>query len=124
MDQATLVANQIDDVPRVIETLKLENVDVEAVFWLYTSEADQWYLYIVSRLVDQIGITEAYKSVFRVMKKLPDLRIDRFQVKLVGPTDTIAKAIAGFLGVRRAPSPTEIRSSNLGGLYIEHAYVY
>jgi hypothetical protein len=120
----SLVANQTGDVPRVIDTLKLENVDVEAVFWLYRSEGDQWYLYIVSRLVDQIGITEAYKSVFRVMKTLAGLRIDRFQVKLVSPSDTIAKAIADFLRMRHAPSPTEIRSSTVGGLYIEHAYVY
>jgi hypothetical protein len=59
-----------------------------------------------------------------MVRELPDLRIDRFQVKLVSPDDAVAKAIADFRRVRQAPCPTEIRSSTLGGLYIEHAYVY
>ncbi len=124
MDQATLVANQIDDVPRLVNRIKEDNIDVKAVFWLYTSEADQWYLYIATDLVDQVGITEAYKRVLRTMKQLPNLRIDRFQVKLVSPADASAKAIADFRAMTHAPAPTEIRSSNLGGIYIEHAYVY
>jgi len=44
MDQATLVANQIDDVPRLIDCIKEDNIDVKAVYWLYTSESDLWYL--------------------------------------------------------------------------------
>src|SRR5262249_21028905 len=124
MDQATLVANQLDDVPRLVDRLSQENVDVKTAFWLYTSEADHWDLDLATDLVDQIGITEAYKKVLRAMKQLPNLRVDRFQVKLVSPTDKIAKVILGFLTMRRGPSPTEVRGTNLGGVYIEHAFVY
>ncbi|MFI5455288.1 MAG: hypothetical protein ACHRXM_07525 [Isosphaerales bacterium] len=63
MDQATLVEHQIDDVPRLIDQLEQDNIDVKAAFWLYTSEADQWFLYVVSDVVDRTGITEAYKLV-------------------------------------------------------------
>lgn len=58
------------------------------------------------------------------MKQLPNLRIERFRLKLVSPADKVAKAIVGFRAITHAPAPTEIRSSNLGGIYIEHAYVY
>ena len=70
MDQATLVEHQIDDVPKLIDQLKVDNFDVKAAFWLYTSEADQWFLYLVSDVVDQKGITEAYKAVYKAMKRL------------------------------------------------------
>jgi len=63
MDQATLVEHQIYDVPRLIDQLKRDKIDVKAAFWLYTSEADQWFLYLVSGVVDRKGITEAYKLV-------------------------------------------------------------
>jgi hypothetical protein len=46
MDTAALVEHQIDDVPKLIGQLKLDNFYVKAAFWLYTSEADQWFLYI------------------------------------------------------------------------------
>ena len=46
---------------------------MKAAFWLYTSEADQWFLYLVSDVVDQKGIIEAYKAVYKAMKRLTRL---------------------------------------------------
>jgi hypothetical protein len=123
MDQATLVTNQVDDVTRLVAQLKRDNIDVKVAFWLYTSETDQWFLYIATDLVNQIGITDAYKTALRSMRQLPDLRIDRFQLKLVPPEDATAKAILDFRSTLHVALPTEIRSSNLGGVYIEHAIV-
>jgi hypothetical protein len=124
MDQATLVDDQIDDVPKLIGQLKQEHFDVKAAFWLFTSEADQWFLYIVSDVVDQRGITEAYKAVYQAMNPLTDLWIDPFEVKLVSPSDAIAKAVMDFQSRRRAPLPTRVRNANLGNVYIEGAYIY
>jgi len=124
MDQATLVEHQIDDVPRLIEQLKHDSFDVKAAFWLYTSEADQWFLYLVSDVVGQKGITEAYKAVYKVMRGLTDLWINPFEVKLVGPDDPIAKAVMIFLTKQHAPLPMRVRGTNLGDIYIENAYVY
>jgi hypothetical protein len=124
MDQATLVEHQIDDVPKLIDQLKRDTFDVKAAFWLYTSEADQWFLYLVSDVVDQKGITQAYKAVYKAMKRLPNLWIDRFEVKLVGPDDPVAKAVIGFLSKQHAPLATRVRGTNLGDVYIENAYIY
>jgi hypothetical protein len=124
MDQATLVEHQIDDVPRLIDQLKKDKFGVKAAFWLYTSEADQWFLYLVSDLVDQLGTTEAYKIVYRSMRQLSDLRINPFEVKLVGPLDPIAKEVADFQVNTHAPAPMHVRGSRLGNIYIENAYIY
>lgn len=124
MDQATLVDHQIDDVPKLIDQLKRDNFDVKAAFWLYTSEADQWFLYLVSDVVAQQGITEAYIAVYKAMKRLTDLWIDPFEVKLVDPGDPVAKAVINFLSKQHARLPARVRRTNLGDVYIENAYIY
>ena len=124
MDQATLVGHQIDDVTRLVNQLKRDGFDLKAAFWLYTSEADQWYLYLASAVVDQKGIAEAYKAAYRAMKQLPALWIDRYQVKLVAPDDPVAKAVIDFLSEQRAPLPMRVRGMHLGEVYIEDAYIY
>ncbi len=115
---------RIEDVARVVAQLKRDTIDVKVAFWLYTSETDQWFFHIATDLVNQIGITDAYKTVLRSMRQVPDLRIDRFQLKLVPPADATAKAILDFRSTLHVALPTEIRSSNLGGVYIEHAILY
>jgi len=124
MDQATLVEHQIDDVPKLIDQLKQDNFDVRAAFWLFTSEADQWFLYLVSDVVDRNGITEAYKLVYKVLRRLTNLWINPFEVKLVSPDHPIAKAVIDFLSKQHAPRATWVRGTNLGDVYIEHAYIY
>ncbi len=124
MDQTTLVEHQIDDVPKLIDQLRQDNFDVKAAFWLYTSEGDQWFLYLVSELVDQEGITESYKRVYKTVRGLSGLSITPFEVKLVGPDDSVAKAVIDFLSKQHAPLPTWVRGTKLGDVYIEHAYIY
>lgn len=123
MAQTTLVGFEIEDVPRLVDEIRRDNIDVKAAFWLYTSEADNWYLHIASDEVDQKGLFEAYKGVLGVMRRLPDLRIGRFQVKLVSPDDPLVKAILDYLSQRRGPLLTVIRGENLGGVYVEQAVV-
>jgi hypothetical protein len=124
MDQATLVDHQLEDVTRLVDALRQDAFDVKAAFWLYTSEADQWFLHIASDAVDRLGITEAYKAVYRVMRRLPDLQIDRFQVKLVAPDDPVAKAVIDDLSRQPTRLPARIRAAHLGEVYIEDAYIY
>lgn len=124
MDQATLVDREINDVTRLVDELRRDAFDVKAVFWLYRSEADQWYLHIASDAVDQKGITEAYMAVGGVMRRLPDFQIGPFQVKLVAPDDPVAKAIIGFLSGPHGRLPRRIRGERLGGIIIDDAYVY
>ena len=124
MDQATLVGPQIDDVTKLVDQLRRDGFDVKAAFWLYTSESDQWYLHIASDAVDQKGLFEAYSALGRTRRQLPDLAIGPFEVKLVAPSDPIAKAIIDFLAQRPTRRPERIRGTRLGNVYIDDAYLY
>ncbi|HKI18478.1 MAG TPA: hypothetical protein VKA15_11390 [Isosphaeraceae bacterium] len=124
MGYATLVEQEINDVPKLIDQLKRDNFDVKAAFWYYRSEADQWYLYLVSDAVHQNGIFESYMAVNKAIRQMTDLEIDPFHVKLVAPDDSIAKAIMDFLPERHERRPKRIWGMNLGGVHIESAYLY
>ena len=124
MDQAILVERQIDDVPKLIDQLRAENFDVKVAFWLYTSEAGQWFLYVVSDVVDQKGITEAYTLAYKTMRQLTDLWINPFEVKLVAPDHPLAKAVIDYLSKQHAPRPTQVQGMKIGDVYIENAYIY
>ena len=124
MDQAILVDRQIDDVPRLIDQLRTDQFDVKAAFWLYTSEAGQWFLFLVSEVVDKKGITEAYKLAFNSMRRLTLLWIKPLEVKLVGPHDPLARAVMEFLSKQSAPLPTHVQGMRLGDVHIENAYIF
>jgi hypothetical protein len=124
MDQATLVEHQINDVPKLIVQLKWDNFDVKAAFWLYTSEADQWYLYLASDAVHQIGILESYMAMNKAIEQMTDLEIDPFHVKLVAPDNPLAKAVMDFVSDQPARRPKRIRGMRLGDVHIESAYLY
>jgi hypothetical protein len=124
MDQAALVDHQIDDAPKLLDQLKRDGFDVKAAFWLYTSEADQWFLYIVSDVVDQVGARASYKIVYESMRQFTDLWINPFEVKLVGPDHPIAKEVITFQKKSHSHIPTRMRGSRLGEVHIESAIIY
>jgi hypothetical protein len=128
MDQAALVENQIEIVPKLLAELKKLNFNVLAAYWLYTGEADQWYLYLVTDEIKNRGITESYKIINRTLKTLNQVLqtqwIDPFQVKLVNPDDETAKAVMDFKSNMKAPVPWTLRNTRLGDKYIENAYIF
>ena len=119
-----MVGPQIDDVTKLVDQLRRDGLDVKAAFWFYRSEADQWYLHIASDAVVRKGLVEAYMALGRARRKLPDLSIGPFEVKLVPPDDPVAKAVIDFLAARPARAPARIRGENLGGIRMMYSYIF
>jgi len=67
MDQALLVEQQINDGRELIDHLIGDGFDVSAAAWVKPSEEDCWLLYLVSREVDQHGLSAAYRAVHPVL---------------------------------------------------------
>jgi len=125
MGYATLVEQEIKDVPKLIDQLKRDNFDVKAAFWYYRSEADKWYLYLVSDAVHQKnGIFESYMVVNQTIRRMTDLEIDPSQVTLVAPDNPIAKAIMDFQSGQHVRPMKRIWGMRLGDVHIESAYLY
>jgi hypothetical protein len=124
MDQALLVEQQIDDGQEFIDLLISDEFDVSAAAWIKPSEEDRWLLYLVSKKVDDHGLSAAYRAVHPVLGKLHAPWVSLADLKLVGPTNPVAIDLMEINRKYPGRSPTRTSSPQLGGISIDKAYVY
>jgi hypothetical protein len=124
MDQALLVEQQIDDGQEFIDQLIRDRFDVRAAAWVKPSEEDRWLLYLVSKEVEERGLSATYRAVHPVLGKMHAPWISLSDLKLVGPANPIAVDILEINRKYPGRSPTRTRRPQLGGMSIEEAYVY
>ena len=118
---------QLEDGQHFLDRLAAEGVEVTAAFWAKESEYGEWYLYLVTSLVSEDGATrEAYGRVIDVTDAMrrEGFVFDPFDVKVIAPSNPIAKAAVAA----RDPSPGKrvipFRGSRLGKLAVDEAYIY
>ncbi len=124
MDQSPLVEMQIDDGRKIIEKLRESGFEVRAAWWMMTSEEGQWFLYVASKEVDDLGIAAAYRKVLSVMRSLGQLQVDRFELKLVGHENPITRDVLAILSRHGGQVATRYGEKRLGNVSIEGAYLY
>jgi hypothetical protein len=136
MDQDTVVSEQTESGKRLIEALSAAGFEVRVAFWAKPTDEGKWFLYLASPVVDEKGPTAAYRHVYNVMRKIPDLWIDPLEVRVVGSKDSLTEAVLAAtkpkvpdspFGVRNPksyPGMTRFGGSTLGGVSIEGAYIY
>ena len=121
MDKASLVTDELDAGAAFIKQMN-DYTPVMGACWLQTAEDGERYLYVV---LD--GLTErgaAYTEVLRIADAMTDHYIDPFRVKLIGPTDPIAKALTEIY--RRFPAriPSRLNGSVFWGVGVAEVYMY
>jgi hypothetical protein len=124
MDQALLVEQQIDDGQEFIDLLLGDGFEVSAAAWVKASEEDRWVLYLVSKEVDERGLSAAYRAIHPVFSKLHASWVSLADLKLVGPTNPVAADIMEINRKYPGRSPTRTRRPWLGKMSIDEAYVY
>jgi hypothetical protein len=124
MDPIPLVAEQIEDGRKLVARLMQEGFPVTAACWVKESDGGLWYLYLVSPVVDSRGPREGYRRVHAVIRQMPPFQTDRMEVKLIGPTEAVAKAITSIRDRSSGRGGTWYDGSSLGMLPIDTAYLY
>lgn len=90
------------------------------------SDEDSWLLCIVSKEVDEHGLTAAYRAIHPVFVKFKQ-HVPWFSLtdlKLVGSADPLAAGIVELNRKYPGRGPTRTRRPQLGGLPIDEAYIY
>lgn len=98
--------------------------------WARTDADEGWYLYLVSPVADEQGVGPGYGKVRSTIGQLDREgwdefeRVDPLDVKIVGPSDRVAKALA--VQYRLYPGSGSVRhdGSTLWGVPIDGAYIY
>ncbi len=136
MDQDTMVNEQTDRGKRLIEALAADGFDVRVAFWAKPTDEGTWFLYLASPLVDDKGPAVAYRLVHDILRKMPDLWIDPFEIRVVGLNDSLTEAALAATRPKVPDSPFAVRNpkpypgmtwfggSSLGGVSIDGAYIY
>jgi len=124
MDQELLVGNQFEDGEKLLTQLVRSGFDVTVAFWVRTSEDGSWYLYIGSTAVDRGGKGHEYGMLYVALTKIPHISVSLSDVKLVHPSEPIAKEAIALRDRNPARLPVRYRGKRLGDLPIEEAYIY
>jgi hypothetical protein len=127
MAEATLVDMQLQEGRRLIDRLAQEGVVVTAAAWVREAENGDWYLYLVTPLVEEAGGKRAaYHRVNEVIGALQEngFGMDPFAKKVIGPADPLAQDLIAHRAGRPGGPPTPFRGSRLGELAVDEAYIY
>lgn len=125
MDQIPLVTEQIESGRKLVERLTANGVPITTAGWVKESDRWQWYLYLVTPLVDEEGDTlPAYRRILAVLRSGPQpSEIDPFHIKAIGPSEPVGRAILD--AQRHGGRPWGgYGGSSLGGVSVDAAYFY
>jgi hypothetical protein len=126
MDHRTLVTNQIEDAGKLIARLTETGFPVLAASWLKESDSGEWYLYLVTPAVDEEGQFKAYRRIHPVLWGMwqENLSIHPFDIKLVGPSEPVAKALADVYEHHPRMILNRYNGARLGNVALDAAYIY
>jgi hypothetical protein len=129
MAQELLVENRIEDGEKVLTEFIKSGFDVAVAFWVLTAEEGLWFLYISSNAVNARKVGDAYGTLVLCLTKMPDAAVSLSHVKLVHPSEPIAReAIAvrdrELARLHHARVPVRFYGKRLGELAIEEAFIY
>ena len=124
MDTDTLVDLEIEEGAKLIAALRNRGFDVIVACWMKGDEEELWYLYIASSRAEGFGLNDAYLDLHTVIRSTPDLAIDPFKVRMIGPSNPLVAPINALRRRMPAPISTRLGLTQFAGRAIEGAYVY
>src|SRR5437660_12803783 len=107
MAEETLLDRKLEDGEKLIQKLQAERIDVTTAGWVQEDDGGFWYLYIASNMVDSLGEFDSYKKLYLALRRMPELWIDPFEIKLIGTAHPMAKEILELQ--RRYPAKLHTR---------------
>ena len=125
MDQTPLVDEQIADGKRLLDRLREAGFPVTAAGWVRETERWRWHLYIVSPVVDEQGIGDAYLRIQMVVRQMPQpFSLGPFDIMAVEPHQPLAEAILDLQRRHPGRSWFHFGGSHIGVVEIEAVYLY
>jgi hypothetical protein len=122
VDQSTLVEAEIEDGRRFVERFAADGNAVQAAFWVKTAEEGIWFLYMATEFIDRVGPAAAYRSVHASLQKLGKSALSSSQIKLVSPSNPIAKDVLAMMA--RNPGRLATGGTTLGSMAVEQTIIY
>lgn len=124
MDTELLVGNRFEDGKRLIAELVRDGFDVAVAFWVKTHDEGLWSLYVGTTAADRQPKGDTYVRVFACLTRIPDPSIEFSDIKLISPTNPVARAAMAIRDRSPARIPIRFQGERLDKLAIEEAYIF
>jgi len=123
MVTATLVEARIESGKELLRKLDDGKFPLSAAFWLFTEEAPQWCLVLASRIVDELGPSEAYKRVQEIILK-QGIDIELRDVSVVSPKSQVVSLLRTAIVTGPGIHGIRFTGNAINGVFIADAYIY
>ena len=97
MGQELLVERHLDDGEHLLKQLHQDGFPYSAAAWFHEDANGQWYLYIVTELVDSDGKQEAYSRLNLSRDKLPNLSLDLFDFRVFSVASRVGLGLKPYV---------------------------
>lgn len=122
-----LVKEAVEEGRSVIDQLLQEGFAVTAAFWMKHAEDGLWRLYVVSPLAEAGAGRRPFARLHAIVRQLPDPHLlEPFAVRVLGPSERLAKAVLAVYRGQAGPQsrPIEWSGPPLGDVGGDEAYLY
>ncbi|MFZ0955832.1 MAG: hypothetical protein WAN60_05790 [Candidatus Sulfotelmatobacter sp.] len=94
---------------------------VRGVWWLLEGE---WHLVIASEVVDKLGARDAYRKLAEVVPHAPAEGSQLSRIDLIGTKHPLYQGLSSVFAKAASVEGARLGGSQVGGVYIEDAYLY
>ena len=121
-----LTKEMIDGGVELLRRLDEANSDVQAVLWLYRSEANRWRLILAFPKVWEEGSLKRYQKIRSVLDEIPDEmpKVHQFDISVIDTDDRLIRALRKGRSILEGKFPKHVFSVGGNEYYVEEAYIY
>jgi hypothetical protein len=106
-----------------LRLLKKHRFDMRAAFWLYSSERDEWVLYLAVPGVDEMGSMKLYKRLQSILAK-ESSALTLGDLDVIDTNAPLVRSVRKLVRRHKGPGGVSISGNYIDGQFIEKAYVY
>jgi hypothetical protein len=118
-----LVEPTISEGARLLNALEKAGFPIDAAFWLYKFESEEWRLTIATPLYDELGPRESYRKIQDVLShEHYELRL--LDMSVISPNDRLLAGMRRLLASREEVAGVWLRGNIIDGKLLDGAYVY
>lgn len=103
------------------ELVRSAEFPIAGMLWLLDGE---WHLLIASPVVDELGPRDAYRKLAASVRLSPSDHPRLLRVQLTSLKNPLYEALRSVFGKAASVEGARLGGSQVGGMYIEDAYLY
>jgi hypothetical protein len=96
---------------------------VQGVLWLLESE-NGWRLLVATPRVDAVGRRKAYEELAEITRGVVPGATQQLRIELISPRVPLYQALRSVFGKTASVEGARLGNTQVGGMYIEDAYLY